>query len=67
MAQGKAGLAGGAVLALGLGAARFGDDCARAGVRGARAVDDVAVGSGYGWAHVNPGGRPSKFGVTQRV
>jgi hypothetical protein len=44
----KAGLAGGVVVALGLGLARFGDDCARGGVRGARALDDVAGGAASG-------------------
>lgn len=39
---GKAGAAGGVLVVLGLGFARFGDDCARGGVRGAGALDDVA-------------------------
>lgn len=39
---GKAGAAGGVLVVLGLGFARFGDDCARGGVHGARAIDDVA-------------------------
>lgn len=42
MADGsKAGLAGGVLVVLGLGFARVGDDCARAGVRGAGALDEV--------------------------
>jgi len=45
MAQGKAGMAGGVVLAAGIGLARFGDDCASAGVRTARLSDDIAGGA----------------------
>jgi hypothetical protein len=42
MADGsKAGLAGGVLVVLGLGFARVGDDCARAGIRGAGALDEV--------------------------
>jgi hypothetical protein len=42
----KAGVAGGGLLlATGLGFASFGDDCARAGMRGAGAIDDVAGGA----------------------
>lgn len=42
MADGsKAGATGGVLVVLGLGFARFGDDCARGGVHGAAALDDV--------------------------
>lgn len=64
MSGGKAGAAGGVVLALGMGA-RFGDDCVRGGVRGASVIDDVAVGAGRGVRMASWG--PEASGVRRGV
>lgn len=56
MAEGSKAGAVGVLAVLGLGLARVGDDCARGGVRGAGALDDVAgAGAGSRMASWGPG------------